>query len=508
MTYEVIFDWIDNSGITARRLLLLVAMLTLGACASVKQSSSATPAQDLNDAMALIANRDFKDGEAALQRVIGSKTFSSLSADAQYQALATAGKVALTHGEAKLGYDYLVRALAMPQAAYEDRLIQIDASYRLGYPADTVAGLTALAQRWPERLATYDSARIAAILRLPQGEKLPLLRALYAAHWKYRGQIEPSGLWYELVLLLVEDGQLQEAVEASSRVSDVYILIALRVDRRFDAVVAANPARFDIDAAAGRELREVQAASESAPRSLQLKLAVIETLRHQQHYAAMLAAADAVLVEARSTNYPERVFEDYDQFNNWFLNERATALERVGRWEDAVAQLTSASLVQEDHTGNVSQLINLGELYCNLGRPDEALAAIGRLRAQTSSWGAMEREEVRFDAALQKGDSRQAERSMQYLSEHRADAMRVYQDALIAANQLDAAGKILAARLLDPDQRQGALASIQTFAQAPSTPRVQDLRARRRALFASQDVQAAIRKVGRVESYKLEQENE
>lgn len=493
---------------TIIRLLLLLAALSLGACASVKPSASAPPTQQLADAMKLVAANDFKGGEAALQTLIAAPTFHDLPREEQYRALATAGKVALAHGEPKVGYQYLVRALALPQATYEDRWVQLDASVRLRYPADTVVALTSLAQQWPDRVATLDSDFIVGTIRqanqLAPGAPLPLLWALYQAHWKYKGQTEPSGMWLDLALLLVEKGRLAEAIDVSARVDGVYELISMRVDPRFDAVVAGNPDHFDIEMAAARQLRALQLAAENSPRLLELRYALIEALRQQRHYAAALAAADSVLAETRSTNFPEKLYEDYLEMNNWFLNGRATALERVGRWDEAVAQLTAASLLPEHNTGNVSQLINLGELYCDLGRPNEALAAIGRQVAATSSWGAMEKEEVRFDAAVQIGDTKQAERSLQFLHDHREDAMRVYEDALIVANHLDEAAKVLIDRLLDPDQRLAALASVQSYAQAPSTPRIEDLRTRRRAMIARREVQAAIQKVGRVEKFKLE----
>ena len=492
------------------RTLVFLALLSLAACAAVKQNAPAPAAQQLDDALALIAGNHYQEGEAALTAVIEADTFKGLSGDAQYRALATAGKVALTRGDAKIGYGYLVRALAMPQASYEDRLVQLKASVRLGYDADTVAGLTSLAQRWPDRVATLNSRVIILTLhkagRLPHGAALSLMQALYAAHWKLPGQIEPSGIWRELVLQLVEQGRIAEAIDVSTRIDDVYDLIALRVDHRYDAVVAANPERFDIATAAGRELRELQSASERAPRLLGLRYSLIQALMHQQHYAAALAAADSLLTETRSTNFPERLYEDYGEWNNWLLDERARALERFGRWDEAVAQLSAGGLEPEDGGGNVSQLINLGELYCDLGRPNDALAAIGRLAANPSPWGAMEREEVRFDAALQMGDTAQAERSLGYLREHRADALPVYQHALIVANQLEGAAQVLVARLLDPHQRQAALASVQFYAQAPSTPRVEDWRGRHRAVIARHEVQAAIQNVGRVERYNLETE--
>jgi hypothetical protein len=427
------------------------------AIAAGKPSTSAMAQQRLADAVKLIDDKNFTQGMAALQAVIEANTFGSLSPDDQYRALSIAGKAAIAHGIPKRGYDYLIRALAMPQADLADRIIQLNAANKLGYNADAVSGLTSLAERWPERVNTLNPYFIVNVLRkamqLPGGSALPPLRALYNAHWKLKWGVEPSGIWRDFALRLLEDGHLAEAIDVSARVTDVYDLIDMRVDRRFDAVVAANPARFDIDLAANRELRELQAASDNAPRSLSLKLNVIDALRHRQRYAAALAAADSLLLELRSTNYPEKLFEDYDENNNWFLNARADALERMGRWEEAAAQMSAAGLLPEDKAGNVSQLINLANLYCKMGLPKQALAALGRMAAHPSPYGAMQMEQVRLDAAIQLEDAKEAARSLQYLREHRADDPAAYQYAATIANQLDLAAQILIARLLDPEQR-------------------------------------------------------
>jgi hypothetical protein len=116
----------------------------------------------------------------------------------------------------------------------------------------------------------------------------------------------------------------------------------------------------------------------------------------------------------------------------------------------------------------------------------------------------MQIEAVRVDAAYQLGDFKQVERSLQYLRIHRPDAPGAYEDALITVNQLDRAAYELITELMDTDQRQDALLSAQAFEPTPGTPRDMELAARRRAVITRPDVQAAIRKVGRVESYQLE----
>lgn len=334
---------------------------------------------------------------------------------------------------------------------------------KLGNKAETVGSLTSVAQRYPEKIGGLKIQWIVAVVRqarqLPTGQRLALFRSLYGAHWKLQGNLEPSYLWVELTRLLLENGEHDAALDVSTHVTDAYDLIEMRMDRRFDSIVAANPAQFDVDAAAARELEQLLSASEKAPRSLALKETLIDTLRRQQHYAESLAAADSLLTELRSTNSPEKAYEDYERTNPWILNERKTALTRVGRWDDAVAQLTAASLLSEDHAGNVSQIINLAQLYCDLSRPKEALKALGRLETKPSPYGLM---------------------------------------------QVERAAKFLIERLQDVDQRAAALLSVQTYGTWRKTTRMLEFDARRRATLARADVQRAIQKVGRVESFNLE----
>jgi tetratricopeptide (TPR) repeat protein len=211
-----------------------------------------------------------------------------------------------------------------------------------------------------------------------------------------------------------------------------------------------------------------------------------------------------VFLSIRSTNYPAKLYTDYDENYNWLLDERSDLLQRVGRWDEAVAQLSAASNVFENHMGNVSQLINLAQLYTDLDRPKEALEAIGRITEKPSPFGAMQLERVRLEAASQLGDSVQVARSMQYLKEHRADAPDAYDDSLIDVNRLDLAAKSLIAQLRDEDQRATVLARIQTYDSPLETPRVAEFYAHWRTVFAREDVRAAIQQVGRVEKYDLE----
>jgi hypothetical protein len=466
--------------------------------------------QQLAEAMKLVAQKDWPRALAALRTIIDAKSFGGLSSDFKYKALSTAGKVALYHGPPELGYEYLGRVVALPQSNYADWLERLRAAEKLDRKADSIGILTVLMRRWPDRNAELNPDSILRTVddaeRSRHGGAFALLEALYAAHWKLKWDVEPSTAWRNLVLLLLEDDRFAAANDVAHHVTDTYILIAMRADRRFDAVVAANPAQFDIEAAADREFKARQAAAEKTPQSLKLKLLVIDSLLRQQHYEAALAASDSILLDIQSTNYPQKLYVDYDDERPWFLNLRSIALQRVGRWDDAVAQLNAASQLLEKYSGNVDELINLAYLYCELARPNDALSALGRMVADTSPYGAMRVQALRADAYSQLGDSKQLEHSLRYLRSHRADLPAAYADTLITLNQLDRAAHELVVELLDKVERQEALEHIQSYAPMLGTPRDMEWDARRRAIIARPDVQASIQKVGRIEAYSLEEE--
>ena len=460
--------------------------------------------------MNLIAQKDWPRALAALRTLIDARSFDGFPADFRFKALSTAGRVAIYHGPPQLGYEYLDRATALPQAGYEDWLERLRAADKLSRSADSLGTLTVLMQRWPDRAGelnpdyvfrcAYDAERSG------HGAAIALLQALYAAHWKLKWGIEPSAIWRDLALLLLEKDRVAEADDVARHVTNVYVLVAMRADRRFDAVVAANPAQFDIEAAAEREFKAFEAASEQAPQSLELKLWVIRSLLSQRHYEAALAASDSILVDIESTNYPDKLYEDYDDQHSTFLSLRSIALQRVGRWDEAVAQLNEAGALLGKYGSSVDDLVDLGFLYCELGRPNDALSAIGRVVAKTSAFGTMQLEVVRADAYHQLGNKKQVERALRFLHSHRADAPWAYEGALITVNQLDRAADELVEELRDSDQREEALEHVQDYAPTPGTARDLDWDTQRGAVIAKPEVQAAIHSVGRVEAYPLEEE--
>lgn len=428
----------------------------------------------------------------------------------EHEALVAAAKAALARGEVQLAYRYMSRVNAMPEATFVDGMNRMRIAIRRRNTVDAVVVdcLTAVVARWPEQVSEIDEDLIIRVFRDSKNNKnfaaLPLLQALYDAHWKFKSDLEPSWAWQELAALLLQKGKLAAAIDVSMHVTDPYDLIAMRADRRFDAVVAANRAHFDLAAAAEQQFESIERALTNSPRSLEFKLLEMSALQHRQHYGAMLAAAEAVESEVQSTNFPERLFGDYEKEYAWVLDRRAYALVQEGRSDDAIGQLSKASLRMEGGGGNISQVINLAYLYCALGRPQDALRTLDSMTGKPSAYGNTQVEMVRVCAAKQLGDEKTMTRSLEVLKMNREDAPYAYLQALLVASETNQAAKFLVARLLATRTRLEVLECVQDYERISQPPSHLEVENQWHALIGRADVQAAISKVGRIESYRLE----
>jgi beta-barrel assembly-enhancing protease len=499
-------------------VLALLTVIGLTACASSPPKPStgvaepvsadrtaelAAEQQRLHLVMASHGN-DFGQQLAAVQELITAPAFRSLSVDDQYEALMRAARVSLYSKQRALASDYIERVIVLPGLGFEEQVAAMGIAREIGNWAVAVRCLTSIARQWPERLGSVDKTIMELLVNraygLPRNDRFLLLQALYGAHWTLRWGIEPSQSWADLTLFLLQQGSLREAIDVSSHIKETYTLVAMRADRRFDAVVVRHPDQFVIEAAADREAKLYQSLADEHPRSLQLQSRVMVALLHEQHYAAMLAASDSATQAIRSTNFPDKLYDDYAGERASFFYFRSVALKRAGRWDEAVAELIEAS-----REGDIEQLVKLGYLYCALGRPKEALTVIGPVgRTRTGPYGAMQVEAVRLEAAVELGDHDLETRSLQYLSEHRADAPDAYINSLVAAKQLDQAALYLIAQLKDEDRRGDVLLGAQNYLATPGPDIQLDFDRQWRSVNARKEVQAAIVKVGRVESYHLE----
>ena len=485
------------------------------ACVASLQACVSGPTLEMEHQRGMEADKALHDknwpqAQIAFKAYIEGTGFSHLPQDTQYAALREAAFVGLYHGDKALGYAYLRRSVDMPGADAQQWIQLLDIAVWLDHDADAVFALVTLAQRFPEPLAQVDgkvvSDGLKVLSKLPADAQFDALTKLYAANFKLKWGAEPSQSWSTLTLLLLERKKDPQAVEVTGRITDSTVLMRMRIDRRFDAVVAANPGRFDVEAAAHAQLRVAQDLSDQHPELLALKLQVIFAMWQVLDYEVMLAASDELVSEIESTNYPRKLFTDadYDSQYRMLLELRSKALERIGKTEEAVEQLRVASRLTENGGRNVSQAIDLGDLYCRVHRPNDALAAVAEV-GSLSPFGAMLREGVRLEAAVQLNDAAQIEKSLAYMQAHRVDEPGTLEREWVLTSHTDLAAQSLIGRLLDPAQRGDALRSVQIYGPIPELEWETRFDAQWRELIARPDVQAAINKVGRIESFRLEQ---
>ncbi|MBS0374820.1 MAG: DUF3857 domain-containing transglutaminase family protein [Proteobacteria bacterium] len=475
-------------------------------------AASATPAENAERALsdALAAKQAGKDAEAAkrLGVALDPAAFATLPPNSQRNARWLAASLAGSRGDWPAALAELRRATAAGDESFDLWSFRVHAAIAAADAADAAESLTHLAQHWPANLAKVDDWVPPRVVReAPHAgtARFDLLRALYAA--KYRRSFrEPSGFWVELATLALERGDRGLAVDALHRVDDPYALVAIAADRRFDEV---RSRLGDLPSSAAASRRGAELGARAIAEHPSAADAVVDAA-HAYLVAGQpteaLAVCDAAIARVHGS-HGTQAFDDYGKRYVWVLDLRSRALERLGRWDEALAQEVEASHLTERGMPNVSQAINLAARYNELGRAKEARAALAAVGRDLSSFGRTQLEAERLLSAVQLGDGAETERALGYLKEHAEDSWSTYQSGLLAAGRTDEAAALLIARLRDPERRLDALVAVQGYADVPRGPFGAELARREAALIAREDVQQAITAVGRIDRYLLPPES-
>lgn len=496
------------------RYALLAAVLGVAATTAHGLASKPTPdrvkttdpTQALQAASAKAQDNDLAGAYLILKRLIASTEFAALNIELRHHALHLAGLCANETGDYAGALVYLAQSTAMPEATGSEWHARLSAAFQLGRIDEAALSLATIARQWPELLPALRDQVISDVLRQlrDQGKNAAwrdLANALFDGNWKILGT-EPSWLWRALAERLLEEGKLDRAAAVAAAVDSPYDLIAMRVDLRFAGIVKANAALFDIDRALAAQISKAEAAAKQDPNSLEKLTVLTYALLSGSRYQEVLALSDQALARATPALGQLQPYSDANEYLIWIMDNRARALRGLGRYDEAVEQLERAARRPENGHVNVSNAINLGVIYCQLDRPDDALRAIEEVR-DVSPYGRMQLEGVRQCAALGKGDAKTAQAAIAYLREHRKDAEGSYDEALLQANQLEAAAVLLIERLNSSEKRGKALLEIQDWVRPNGTPRGRELHRRWLQLLQRADVKAAIEKVGRIESQPL-----
>jgi tetratricopeptide (TPR) repeat protein len=502
---------------TGQRMLLFIFLatapwaMTSPACGAEPGLKSATPGVDIFEVIESARKTLLADNYAEAARLVDEALkmpeLVELDSTVQFQVFLI-GAYADSGREDFLGaHEFMTLATEFPDAKAEHWFMRAQyASWVDAWP-DALLAVTTIAKRWPDALTTANALLVSRIAyrtredHRHEAELLELLNALFAARFTLEWGTQPDGLWRDLIVDALEKNDLRRAREISRRLQSPSTLLHLRTDRRFDALVKAEPRMFDVSAAVERECKRLAKATAANPRSLSVRVQYGYALLEAGRFAELLKMADEVI--ARATTAPEGSppYDDIVDELNWIYNHKAASLRALGRWDEALGVMVAGRQAPEKGSVNVSQAINLGSHYVDHARPRDALGAIDGIdwAHSLSPYGRMQLQHVRYRAYLQLGDARQADDVFAYLREHREDAEDTWQAALLDSGDFDGAAALLIERLRDAEQRAQALVEMQEYRPLPQLPKQAEDAARREKLLRRADVAAAIDEVGRRE---------
>jgi thioredoxin-like negative regulator of GroEL len=476
---------------------------TKGSDEQPSQAKSSEALKQLERAGRLAQSGQLDKTDEAVKELLASEGFKTLTAAQQHVALYLGGAIAVQKSDFGRASDLLRRATVMDDAGSGDWNLRLLVAQMLNDKADATLSLTTLAERWPQNLEELDYRVVTRTVHETRNQgvgRYQLLSALFNAGYEVE-QFDNTSWWRDLALLQLRNGDQGAAAKTLAKVSETSALISVRADNRFAPIRAAVP--LDISAALERQTQAARAAVKANPRKIAPVLRLIQMLRQSQRLEEALQLADDAISAASGPKGSE-AYDDYHTTYVWLLDARSHALFNLGRWDEATTQMESARQLTESGNRNVSQTINLANEFDDLGKPEAARALLASLPPDKASpYGLMQAAIERVASADQLGDATEVQKQLGYLSQHRDDSLATYQRALVAANRLDEAAKLLVSRLQDPDERIDALLEVQEYKRPPQGPGAAEWSRRWDAVKHRPDVRVAIGKVGNVAQYPI-----
>ncbi len=487
----------------------MAVLALLSGC--VAGTSVATPAPDqfyrqrVAEALAIPGTEANPRTDALLDRLLAEPQYASLTAAERRRLLSRAALVAWQNERLDVAAQ---RYAELARQGSDDP----DDWYRMAGVAlqkrDTDAAaiaMTEFAARWPELL---DNTRSELLYLLAiQGDtrspaRIGFQQALFDANWKGGDSNTPGAIWFKLARARLEQGDVEAARVVVRRIQEPDILISMRADKRFDAALDRNRPRNDVMLAADRQITLLRTRTEVYPDRLEPLLQLSNALMLAGRHDDVIALSDAAIARITAATTGAPAFTDMEQ-QVWLLNNKALALRRLGRPDEAIAEMRRASQLGERGMENVSQVLNLGELECANGNGKEANRIVaGAPSANLSSFGKSVAAHIQHCAALQDGNERARKKALKALQAQREEAPMPYLDALVQSDPEQALAFMQ--HLLDqPEKRNEVLDWAQECLLPPVLPGEQLGRQRQEAFIARADVRAAITAVGRIERYPL-----
>jgi hypothetical protein len=391
---------------------------------------------------------------------------------------------------------------------------QIDAAVAARNASSAAESFQALVARFPSTLNQLPYQELGGLVSLLRGgadgqPRRAALEALFAQGWKLPYNLEPSSFWLELAQMRLGDRDLAGARAAAARITEPALLIRLYCDRRFDSIVTRQSMTVEIRRDAKLEVSQYREAMKHEPRSLVAVLRLLHALIVEGNNLEAIALAQTVNAQMNEAAQKRgaKLYDDEGDLR-WVLDQLAFALWNSGAFEEGVQVMEGARRLPEYGAPNVSQRLNLANMYASLGLSQKALNVVAGIDSDAhtiSPYGMIVLQGVYLEAALQTGDRAALSRVLNYLREHEAvDPSAVIED-LVEAGVTDEAYALLRTTLADPGQRGTMLADLQLYTERPRTPLDKRYQEQWENWVKRQGVQSEIAKWGHFDSYPVTQ---
>lgn len=445
--------------------------------------------------------------EAALDRLrplMSSQTFKALTPDQQNEITALQGALAAAAQRWPEAQQAFRRITASPNARLDWWVARTQVDFAAKDYEDAVTGVLVVIRRRGETEDTLDDAfiRRLALTYAPtatNGDALQarLVDGLFDAGW----DTDASSLWRMRAGQLLDAGQTERAAAFAAKTTSAGDRMIMSIDRRFDPLRETLPQAFDVAGALADELSKAEAKVAAPEANLEdrsvLAWALIQRARNDE-------ALNVINAGMPREDKPTAAPVDPHQLI-WALDARSRAFTQLGRWDEAVADLRRAARRPENGGQNVSHAINLGWLYMRLGRNDEALGAVADIDdASMAPYGRMQRAQVQICALHGLSRETETKAKLAWIREHASDDPAALTEALVCTGQVAAAAQEVLARLNDPKRRSDVLLMLQTYMEnGHETAWDRRHRDTWAQIIARPDVQAAVARFGRIETWPL-----
>lgn len=440
---------------------------------------------------------------AILVAALADPRFARLGKVEQGEAYASAGWAAIRLSEFARARDLLARATQLNPADAGNWLWLAKLDVQLGHYDLAAAGLREYSGRGIELLDDEKDFIALLVHRADPASqaRLDLLQTLFDKHWQPL-PLGASDFWYQLALARVRRGEPEAARAVIARINSPAMLVRLRSDKRFDRLVDRQAAQFDVERATSQRVDAARVQVILHPDRLAYVVEVTRAMLADGMNEAVLDVTGRAL--AAIVAAPEAPpFVDTDEQTVWMMNNRSTAMYRLGRTDEAMALLEQSAKSTVHGRVNVNQVLNLSQFYCGLGRADDAVATATKAGSSINDYGKLVQALAQHCAAVLNNDPQGAAQLLAQMRAQRKNGQITLLLALLRSDQMDEAARTVIELLASEADRDQVLYYMQDFLEPKPLPANVAVDARWQALLVRDDVRQALERVGRIEHYEV-----